>query len=222
MPCLLAVRCRLTPLLVKRRRAAYGGTRRRPVIEETLARYLLLRAIEWLAGSGVAVAVTALLFGAGHVAVAAAIDTLPDALLYAVPGTLAGVLFAGAYLLTRTLTSVVLAVACAVILGAADSVKPPPGTHSPRHDRASPPSSARRPNVTSGRRQAAEEREGTSDALPKAATIPVNWGERRWCWAWVPAQEQSQSVEDGRGCDRCLRPPDCGGVVGVAVVGQRG
>jgi membrane protease YdiL (CAAX protease family) len=74
-----------------------------PVIEETLARYLLLRAVERLAGSWVAVAVTAVLFGAGHVLVAAANDSLPGALLYAAPGTLAGVLFAGAYLFTRTM-----------------------------------------------------------------------------------------------------------------------
>ena len=74
-----------------------------PIIEETLSRYLLLRAVERLAGSWTAVGVTAVLFGTGHVAVAAANDTLPDALLYAVPGTLAGVLFAGAYLLTRTM-----------------------------------------------------------------------------------------------------------------------
>ncbi|GIH78291.1 CPBP family intramembrane glutamic endopeptidase [Planobispora longispora] len=74
-----------------------------PVIEEILARYLLLRLIEHLAGTWTAVGMTAILFGAGHVAVAAANDTLPAALLYAVPGTLAGVLFAGAYLLTRTM-----------------------------------------------------------------------------------------------------------------------
>jgi membrane protease YdiL (CAAX protease family) len=62
-----------------------------PVIEETVARYLLLRMVERLAGSWVAVGVTAVLFGAGHVAVAATNDALPGALLYAVPGTLAGV-----------------------------------------------------------------------------------------------------------------------------------
>jgi membrane protease YdiL (CAAX protease family) len=74
-----------------------------PVIEETLARYLLFRSIERLAGSWVAIAVTAILFGAGHVAIAAANGALPGALLYAVPGILAGVLFAGAYLATRTM-----------------------------------------------------------------------------------------------------------------------
>ncbi|GII05500.1 CPBP family intramembrane glutamic endopeptidase [Planobispora takensis] len=55
-----------------------------PVIEETLARYLL-RLIEHLAGTWTALGVTAVLFGAGHVAMAAANDTLPDALLYALP-----------------------------------------------------------------------------------------------------------------------------------------
>ncbi len=73
-----------------------------PMIEETLARYLLLRSVERLAGSWIAVGVTAVLFGAAHVAIAAANDALPGALLYAVPGTLAGILFAGAYLTTRT------------------------------------------------------------------------------------------------------------------------
>jgi membrane protease YdiL (CAAX protease family) len=37
-----------------------------PVIEETLARYLLLRVVERLAGTWAAVAVTALLADAGH------------------------------------------------------------------------------------------------------------------------------------------------------------
>jgi membrane protease YdiL (CAAX protease family) len=74
-----------------------------PVVEELLARYLLLRSVESLTGSWVAVGVTAVLFGAGHVAVATANDALPGALLYAVPGTLAGVLFAGAFLATRTM-----------------------------------------------------------------------------------------------------------------------
>jgi membrane protease YdiL (CAAX protease family) len=74
-----------------------------PIVEEVFARYLLLRFVEYLAGTWVAVALTGVLFGAGHVAVAAANDALPAALLYAVPGTLAGVLFAGAYLVTRTM-----------------------------------------------------------------------------------------------------------------------
>lgn len=74
-----------------------------PIVEEVLARYLLFRFVEYLFGTWVAVGVTAVLFGIGHVAVAAANDALPAALLYAVPGTLAGVLFAGAYVATRTM-----------------------------------------------------------------------------------------------------------------------
>ena len=74
-----------------------------PAIEEILFRYLLLRGAEWFAGSYVALAMTAVLFGAAHVVTAAIDDALPGALLYALPGTLAGLLFAGAYLLTHTM-----------------------------------------------------------------------------------------------------------------------
>lgn len=73
------------------------------LVEEILARYLIFRLIEWRAGARVALAVTTLLFGLLHFAVASIVDEMPSALLHAVPATLTGLLFAGAYLLSRTM-----------------------------------------------------------------------------------------------------------------------
>lgn len=73
------------------------------LVEEILARYLILRFIEWRAGARVALPATALLFGLLHFGVASLVDGPGGALLFAVPATLSGVLFAGAYLITRTM-----------------------------------------------------------------------------------------------------------------------
>jgi len=73
------------------------------LVEEILARYLIFRLLEWRAGAPVALAVTTLLFGLLHFAVASIVDETPAALLHAVPATLTGVLFASAYLLSRSM-----------------------------------------------------------------------------------------------------------------------
>ena len=73
-----------------------------PVFEEVIFRYLFFRGLEKFFGSWAALAITGFLFGAAHLMFSKPEGTLEGALIV-LAGTLAGVFFAAAYILTRSL-----------------------------------------------------------------------------------------------------------------------